>query len=283
MSWGSLIAGGIAAVAGAVGQSTNKPPDPIDSRSITKKFKNPVAEQLAKDQLATAEKLAAEANDPRIAATIYSLLPADSMGPKDFARYNDQFTKIKQGVTEFALRESEKMAGATLESLVERGVISADQAERQKIENRAKTDAIAKIANKRLVAQEHQMERDAFVRKGSEGLREAGVLAQEQARKGASSQRHTDAARAYELSKKEGRSSLENMLARQNASMDMSVSGQRFADMLNLGTTAVGIGTDVWKDYKQQQNLRSFGQANPDYQTAIDFLRTSQGRKSIFS
>lgn len=264
MSWGQLIAGGVGLAAGLVGQATNEPPAPatVDTK---KYFKNPVAEQLAKDQLATAERLAAEANDPRIAEAIYSLLPADSMGPKDFAKYNDQFTKIKKGVTDFALRESEKMAGATLESLVERGVISSDQAERQKIQNRAKTDAIANIAKKRLTAQEHQMERDAFIRGGAEGLKTAGVLAREKFNKLGSSIEHEDAARKYELAKEYGRSELETTLAGRNAEMSMGISGQRFADMLNLGTTAVGIGTDVWKDYKQSQTEKAFVDKYPEF------------------
>lgn len=269
MGWLEIGLGAATAAAGMIGGSSNDPPAParVDTQ---KHFKSPVAEQLAKDQLATAAKLAQEANDPRVAATIYSLLPADNMGPQDFSRYEKQFTEIKKGVTDVALRESEKMAGMTLQSLVERGVISPEQAKRQKIENKAKVDAIANIAKKRLEAGEEQMARDSWVRRGSEGLQTAGMLAREQAGKRDLGLRHKDAARRYEIAKKEGRSTIENALARENTSMDIGIGNQRFVDNLNLGVTGASLGAGVWKDYKQAKAEKAFADKYPEFKSYFD-------------
>jgi len=255
MSWLEAIVGGGLAVAGMLGSSSNKAPAPatVDAEEY---FNHPVAEAMAQKQFDIAQSLSIE--NPQLRDAVFRMLPVKDMGPKDRARFAKEYAEIKRQIGVTALEQAKEMGGQTLQSLVERGVISQEQADRQLKTNTAAINSMEKIYNDKMKAAEIGMARNEFVRSSGSSLDTAGVIAQVHNASSSLMNKAKSAGLQYMAAKEKGYMGLEDALLRANTQTNIGVSNANFSNLMDMGVGAVDIGKGIYDSYKQAQVRDSF-------------------------
>jgi len=171
----ATVVGAITTAVGLAGAVSESSPGAISPRAwgvpIT------AAERaLARMQLDVASSLRSQIQDPAIVEAIYANLPEQSMDEEARNRFTQEYAEIKQGVNSMAMQLANDAMGQNLDDMVARGVMTGDQAARQRIESEAAMAAITKIWNKRLDASRSGLARQAFMTEQQSGLGIAGAI-----------------------------------------------------------------------------------------------------------
>jgi hypothetical protein len=169
------IAGAIVTAVGQVGGLTQSGPGALN---FDVPDENPIAKQIAKYQLQIAREMAGKMDDPRTKEAIYKLLPEADMSETDRSRFTEEYTDIKKEVAATGMQQVNQAVGRDLDELVRKGVISSEQAERQRMKNDANVSAVLSVINKRLDASRIRMARQEYIKKGMSGIEGASALAE---------------------------------------------------------------------------------------------------------
>jgi len=173
MSAGVGIAGAIIAAASHIAGNLQ---DGADDISVSYPDPNPVEKKIANFQLESARSLREKIDDPRILQTIYQQLPDTKMSAEDRAAFTEEYAQIKQRVAAMSAEQSNRAMGEELDSLVSRGVLSQEAADKQRIKNEAAVNAVLKIYNKKLDAARIGMARGQYLRDSELGIKNASAI-----------------------------------------------------------------------------------------------------------
>ena len=137
-----------------------------------------ISELMAKYQLETAREMQSKVNDPAVMEMVYKNLPTKNMMGADRARFATEYADIKKRIKTSGMTQANRAAGENLDSLVSRGVISSEFANKQKLKNQAATNAVIKIYNQKIDAEKRRVSRAQFMQDQATGLNAAGVAAE---------------------------------------------------------------------------------------------------------
>ena len=222
MAW--PLIGGLLAGAGFLGGLLQKGPEQIN---VQYPGPSPIEQEVSKMQLQVARQLAKQAEDPMVKQNIYKLLPETKMSEADRNAYIQEFAQIKQEMGNVALEQSKQAVGQDLDSMVERGVISREQANRQKAQNETAINAMANIWNKKTDAARIAMARGQWMRKSGQKLGIASALAEvDRGAKDLFAQA-TGAGLSYFNRRNQNVMGLQSALQRANTQMELETSGMR--------------------------------------------------------
>ena len=261
MSWlGAAIGGGLT-LAGMIGGATQDPPGPAQVDDAEEYFEHPVAEAMAQKQFKIAQQL--KDISPAMKDAVFQLLPVSDMGPEDRKKFAQAYTEIKAEVGKTALEQVGRAGGQSLQNMVERGVLTQAQADRQKATNQAGINAMAKIYENKLKASEIKMGREDWLRRMSDTSRSANVVAAVSNNAERLMNRAVGAGLGYMGAKKRGISEIELALSRANTSNDISAGNAQFNTLLTSGVGLADLGTDIYTKYKQSRAWDELTKNNP--------------------
>lgn len=168
------IAGAVIVIGSMIGANAEEPPEQV---TINYPAPDPIEEEIAKMQLDIARKMKAQVDDPRIMQDIYKLLPEANMSPDDRTKFANEYTEIKKEVIATGMEQTNQAFGEKLDDLVSRGVMSQEQADRQRVKNESAINAITSIIGNRLDASQISAARNYFFKKGATNLLSASAIA----------------------------------------------------------------------------------------------------------
>ena len=174
----SLLQAGIGAaiaVGGAILGKSGDEPQPIQDVYVPP---DPVEAGIANAQLNATIELGKKVNDPRVMEAILGYLPSRDMTPEDRQKYDGLVNKVNTQVEATGMQMAGEMHGRKIDDLVNKGIISAERGQTQKMQNQAAINARLKIKSKQNQARGIGMARNEFVRSGKHGLDVAGMLGQ---------------------------------------------------------------------------------------------------------
>ncbi len=246
MALGSLIGGGIAAI-GLIGGLTQDEPDPIN---VNYPDPDPIEMEMARIQLKIARDLKEQIGDPKIMQEIFRLLPAEKMSAEDRAAFTDEYAQISQTIASTSLQQSSQAMGQDIQSLVDRGVIGQDTADRMRAKNESAISSVESILNKKLEANRIGMARGQFISKQSRNMSTAGLLAQVDD----NTKRMFNVVSQNALSslskRRENIGGLQQALATTNNELSLSISGAKQDFGLQ---TAITAGTTYFERQKEKR------------------------------
>lgn len=143
-----------------------------ESISVKYPEPDPIEKEMASFQLKTALELKERIDDPKILQDIFKLLPETKMSAEDRARFTSEYADITKRVTLQNMEQGKMAMGETLDSLVERGVMTQKQADNQRIQNEARINAMMSVLSKRLEASRIGMARNTWLQEqqGNAGM-----------------------------------------------------------------------------------------------------------------
>jgi len=229
------VAGAILGGIGFLGGLFEDEPDPI---RLEYPEPSAIEKEVSRMQLDVSKRLLKQIKDPTMKQNILKLLPETKMSVADRNEYQQEFAKIKQEMGNVALQQSQQAMGQNIDSLVDRGVISAEAGERQKAQNQAAIAATANIWNKKAEAARISMARDQWVNKSGQNLMAASTLANiDQGAKSLFNQ-VTGSALNYFNQRRGNILGLQSAIANANTQMDMETSQMKQDFIMNTGMLA---------------------------------------------
>lgn len=185
MAWPVLIIAGAAVMAGAgIGASQEEMEG--EGSILTKPYPSASTEEkLAADTLAElATKLYEDSNgkDPEFYKKVFEGLPETKMSDEARSRLAAKYKEVNLMADQKMMEQAGEAFGERMDSLVERGVMSPVQADKQKLQNEARIRSMMSILDKRWKATEIADARKMWVGDQRSSAQGVGVLGQVRAK-----------------------------------------------------------------------------------------------------
>jgi len=229
-----VIAGAIIALGSLIGGVTQSKPGQIEDVKYPEA--DPTEQEIAKMQLEVARKLREQVDDPTVMQEIYKLLPEENMSAIDRMQFAKEYADIKKQIFATGAQMANEAVGERLEDLVSRGVISPEQAQRQREANEMEIGATLSTMGKRLDAAQIRMARTDWMKKGSLGIGGAGILAQIDQNARSLFNQAVSGGLAAGISRRKSDLNLQSILARSNMQTGIEMAAAR----TNFGLTFLG-------------------------------------------
>ena len=259
-----VVGAALMAVGGAVASAT-KDPDDIKAGTGDVKSSLPIEEKIAKFQYDSAVELSTAINDPRVMETILSQLPEEDMDQETLNMFAGSVAENKATLGEMGLRLQEQAMGQKLDDLVDRGVMTSEQAQRQKVKTTAAVNAVIRIHGKKLEAFGKKAALSYGMKKNQVGMGNASLIGEVDSRNRAIYNRTISTA-LNNMTRKKG-ASVQNAtrVAYANMKGDMMADSTKndfwsnFVNPMGGGSSGGGGGGMDWSSFYSGGDTGSYG------------------------
>ncbi len=168
-------AGAAMTVAAAIGGSSEDAPE---WSWIDYPDPDPVEAELVEMQRQVANRISQQIEDANVSVALLNALPQKNMNAETREKFTADYTRYTTMAANQAAVQKGQAFGRDLDDMVDQGVLTDEQAMRQRIQSEASMAATMKVYNNRMKVAQGAMARSDYLRQAGAGLQTADITAQ---------------------------------------------------------------------------------------------------------
>ena len=200
--------------------------------------KTPFEQQMIDYQAGVMSDLREEVRDPEVMEAIYSSLPEGTMSPEAAQKFELEFSEVSAQASSAMLQNTGKIYGENVDELRRKGLITSDQADRQKIMNQAALNAVQKQHENKMNATQGKAAISSWMSDQTEGLQTAEAIASVRNKNMDLLDRALTDATRYKFEEKKGEMNLIDELKLASSEFDITNAETKNNMYINMAGTA---------------------------------------------